>query len=308
MYKNYTLRLSAVLGVELPDTVSPDILTYPNFSEMRQDIPMLTINVREFARLSHCPAIQLIGERNTALGKVQTPSVRFVYEFKLLQALKVCADNQPEEKKPPIQAWIKLKQSQLGGVWANMMQLSPEIRRQLSHNAGYINADNLHVGDVAQALAILANAQSAKHVTSEVIETAMRVLTVYPVIAHQQRSQLFLTANLKQLTDTLSELTIDLPCESARHKPNVSYLANVFRQQFIAHIQPIGANLNQNHYALSEILEKLAHHPELSPAFKQKIQRFFSTFDAYKHEMQRHIAFWQTQLKACDIPTQYLTQ
>ncbi|MFQ3192682.1 MAG: hypothetical protein ACI936_003834, partial [Paraglaciecola sp.] len=88
--QEYQQRMASVLNLENQDRLTISLAPYPPFRELKQDIPATTIKLFEFYKLQHCELYSLVAERNSSLGNLQLPSIRYMYERQLLDAFQQC--------------------------------------------------------------------------------------------------------------------------------------------------------------------------------------------------------------------------
>ena len=138
----YQKRMAKVLDVESPTRLTFSLPPYPRVNELRQDMVATTIKLFEFYNLKHCELYSLVAERNTSLGNLQLPSVRYIYERNLIDALQQCLiDSNDTKLRKKLKEWKQTKESQLPMVWADLMQLSHELRQGLSANFALVQGN-----------------------------------------------------------------------------------------------------------------------------------------------------------------------
>ena len=302
--QDYQQRMANVLEVESPDNLTISLPPYPALRELKLDIPATTIKLFEFYTLQHCELYSLIAERNTSLGNLQLPSTRYLYERHLLDALRQCLMDTTDTKlREKLTSWEQTKTQQIPMVWADLIQLSSELKQGFSANFGLIKGnekDGLSLSKVA--LNYLVQIDKNKHVNSAELEQHLQHLMNNPLPAKLWLSQLTLTKHIHQSTAWLIQHKDQLQCASNESKKKVEYLTNVFQQFFIEKIQPIASQMNHYQYQLSPILENMVVHPKLSPSFKHFINQLNQQgFENYQMAMQQHIHFWQSLFKRCNI-------
>lgn len=299
----YQKRMAKVLDVESPTRLTLSLPPYPRVNELTQDMVTTTIKLFEFYNLKHCELYSLVAERNTSLGNLQLPSVRYIYERNLIDALQQCRqDSNDINLRKKLKEWKQTKESQLPMVWANLMQLSHELKQGLSANFALVQG-NEHdsLVQTKDTLNFLLHINLNKQVNSTELEQHLKNLNNNPLPAKLWLSQLTLTEYLKQTTLWLMRHTDEMSCTRTKSKQKVDYLTNVFNQFFIKQIQPIASQINHYQYQLSPIFETLTDHPNLSPSFKEYIKRTNQQgFENYQAAMQQHIQFWQNLFKRCN--------
>ena len=302
--QQYQKRMANVLRVEHQDRLTISLPPYPPIRDLKQNIPETTIKLFEFYTLQHCELYSLVAERNTSLGNLQLPSIRYIYERHLIDALQQCLIDTTDPKlRDKIEKWQQAKIQQLPMVWANLMQLSSELKQGLSANFALVEGNERDgLSQSKEILNYLLNLNQNKQVTSEELEQRLQRLMNNPLPAKLWLSQLTLAEYLTRSTKWLWLNTETLQCSGTGSKKKVEYLTNVFQQFFIEKIQPIASQINHYQYQLSPIFEKMIAHPELSPSFKAYINKSNQQgFENYQVAMQQHIHFWQKLFKRCNI-------
>jgi hypothetical protein len=302
--KEYQQRMANVLDVENPDKLTISLPTYPPLRDLKQNIPATSIKLFEFYNLQHCELYSLVAQRNTSLGNLQLPSTRYIYERHLLDALQKCLIDTTDSKlREKLERWQQTKAQQLPMVWADLIQLSSELKQTFSTNVALVEGneqDGLY--QTKEALNYLIQINQKKLVNSAELEQHLQHLMNSPLPATLWLSQLTLAEHLNKSTTWLFKHANDLQCSGSGSKKKMEYLTNVFQRYFIEKIQPIASQMNHYQYQLSPIFEKMLSHPNLSPNFKQYInQSNQQGFKNYQVAMQQHIHFWQDLFKRCNI-------
>lgn len=301
---DYQARMANVLDIEYQDNLTISLPPYPSIKDLQQEIPATTIKLFEFYNLKHCELYSLVAQRNTSLGNLQLPSTRYIYERHLIDALQKCLIDTTDVKlRDKLLDWQHTKTQQLPMVWADLIQLSSEIKQGLSSNFGLIEGNEQDgLNQAKLALNYLVQIGQNQQVSSADLEQSLKNLMNNPLPAKLWLSQLTLSEYLSRSTKWLKQHTADLKCPSNGTEKKIEYLTNVFQQFFIERIQPIASQINHYQYQLSPIFEKLATHPNLSPSFKEYINHFNQQgFENYQVAMQQHIHFWQYLFKRCNI-------
>jgi hypothetical protein len=302
--KEYQQRMANVLDVENPDKLTISLPTYPPLRDLKQNIPATSIKLFEFYNLQHCELYSLVAQRNTSLGNLQLPSTRYIYERHLLDALQKCLIDTTDSKlREKLERWQQTKAQQLPMVWADLIQLSSELKQTFSTNVALVEGneqDGLY--QTKEALNYLIQINQKKLVNSAKLEQHLQNLMNSPLPATLWLSQLTLAEHLNKSTTWLFKHANDLQCSGSGSKKKMEYLTNVFQRYFIEKIQPIASQMNHYQYQLSPIFEKMLSHPNLSPNFKQYInQSNQQGFKNYQVAIQQHIHFWQDLFKRCNI-------
>ena len=301
---DYQERMANILDIENQDNLTISLQPYPSIRDLKQKIPATTIKLFEFYNLQHCKLYSLIAERNTSLGNLQLPSTRYIYERQLMDALQQCLlDTTDLKLREKIQDWQQTKQQQLPMVWADLIQLSSEMKQGFSANFGLVEGNQKDgLNQSKEALNYLIQIGQNKQVSSAQLEQSLQYLMNNPLPAKLWLSQLTLTEYLHRSTKWLLQHANGLQCSGSGSKKKVEYLSNVFQQFFIEKIQPIASQINHYQYQLSPIFEDMLAHPNISPNFEKYINHSNQQgFENYQVAMQQHIHFWQDLFKRCNI-------
>lgn len=301
--QEYGQRLANVLDLEPAAAQEIPYLEYPPVSQLKVTIPEVTINLRDFYALHDCPVATLIAERNTALGRTQLPSTRYLYEVKLLQGLQDCLARVEEpEMKKQLNIWLKQKQELLPLAWVNLLQLSGEIKHAFSFNQGLLrgnDSDNAYAS--LASLAYLLSLQDKPVSEQVVLETHLQQLKKANFPARIWRSQRLLSAELHSITQWLADNRAEIQCDSPANQQRVGYLNNVFTLYFIDKIQPVAGKLNQYQYQLIPLLQKIQTSPHTASQLKALLRQYEQEFEQYKAAMSAHVNLWQEVLASCNL-------
>jgi hypothetical protein len=235
---------------------------------------------------------------------LQLPSTRYVYEKNLIDALKKCLISTTEPKlKNKLSEWQQVKVIQLPLVWANLIQLSSEMKYGFSTNVGLVEGNAQDgLSETKEALNYLLNLNPSDRVYQSELEQRLQSIMNNPLPAKLWLSQRTLAENLRHSTQWLRKHTQGLQCSGNVSKKKLEYLTNVFQTFFIEKIQPIASQINHYQYQLGPIFENITSNPHLSPNFKEYIKQFNQNgFKNYQREMLQHIQFWQKLFKRCSM-------
>ncbi|QPG04571.1 DUF3080 domain-containing protein [Salinimonas marina] len=302
----YQARLSRVLDTQAAEVPAPPQLDYPSAAELTRAIEPVSVNLRDFYQLQNCEIGSLVAQRNTVLGKTAQLSQRFVYESRLLDKLQQCittiASSQPKLSQQ-LTRWLELKQHQQPDLWANLVQVSPEMRAAYSRSPNYIEAtNNSDVSASVPALSFVASLQQRSLKDATELETQLKIIDSARLPARLWRTQTLLLAYLTPLNTHLSRHLPALSCPDGKASEQVKILKNVFYLFFIEKIQPVGSKLNQFHYQLAPVWETLTQDPALHPSFKRYLRFHTQTrFNQYQQTVRAHVQLWQDLFARCNL-------
>jgi hypothetical protein len=297
-------RLQSFTGIPLAANENLIALNPPAKHTLEYPIPRLQIAMRDFFAIDDCPLGQYIAERNTALGKTQLPSTRFIYEKRLLTTLKSCMQQLPQDHPmhAQLQNWISQKNLNLPKVWSNMMTQSDEPYLAFTTAGGYISGqseDGLQSSKLA--LNYLAYALRAETIDSNQFELHLRDLRNSRLPARMWRTQQLLSNALPPMTDLLREyIKANANQCDAKQKEALTIMRNIFTLFFADSIQPLASQLNHYQYQLNPSFEALSNDPQLPSAWSAYIRSHYGqAAEQYKADMQAHIEMWQQVFKMC---------
>tara|TARA_B100002049_G_C16040016_1_gene358492 strand:- start:135 stop:1112 length:978 start_codon:yes stop_codon:yes gene_type:complete len=301
----YQARLERVLQVDFP---SPEI--EPLAALPKSTIPLngenQTIELTQFQQLQQCELGRLIAERNTALGKIQSPSQRFIYEHAFVQLLERC-QRQIDGKNTDFVAMINgIKRKKLAAyerAWGVMTEHEQAIRLALAHPTTMMSAD-ASPGDTSAVVALqyLTAYRHYSNIAPDDLEQQLNHLGRSRLPATLWRTQNYLTQHLSHLTQRVEPQLANVKCPAGVPSEQAKILRNVFYLLFIEAIQPVGSRLNSLHYSLMPTWQSWLESPHLSDPFKQYIkQQSVLRFNAYQVSVQQHVEMWQGFLARCNL-------
>jgi len=304
---DYHARLSRVLATPLPQPQPAPSLVYPISLDHKRQQTAVNINFRDFYAIQDCELGRLVAERNTALGKTQLPSQRFVYEHQVLSALRQCeqmlSTTNPNVANTVAQ-WRAVKQTQYELAWARVIQSSQEMRQGLGFSKGLLQAEyNPDAIAAIHALTFLdALSSPSMSLNSQNLEAELKIMASSRLPARLWHTQQVLTTHLSTLTTALTPALQNINCEQGIPSEKATILRNVFYIFFIQHIQPLGSQLNHYHYQLAPLWEKWLTTDVLSADFKRYIHTHAVTnFSHYQQSLHEHVTLWQQFLGRCNL-------
>lgn len=296
---DYASRLGNVLKHSPPKVALPPPLQLP--TRQRYQAEEVNINLRDFYALRDCRLYSLVAERNTALGKLQGLSQRYIYEQRLLDALDECRQGPLNaELSAKLQQWQSSKQQALVPLWSALLDDS-ELRSSLAGNRQQQAPEEGMLDSSRTALDyLLAVAPYADGQQSQQLESHLQALHQGQLPARWYQTRRIFTAYLNALNPWLEAQNVRCQTETAQ------YLSNVFGLFFIQNIQPLAGQLNHYQYELAPRLTKLYD------AGPRSIQYWLAERDvehqAFSSALQTHVTWWQKLFKQCQLPLPTATQ
>lgn len=297
-------RLESFTGIPIAE-YEISALQAPAKHSLAKSIPDLQIALREFYAIDDCPLGQFIAQRNTALGKTQLPSTRFIYEARLLITLDKCMQQlSPEHPMyEQLQQWIAQKQQYLPSVWANMLTQSDEFYGAFTAAGGYISGTSSDgLSSTKLALRYMLDARNMDDIDSATLELHLRDLEGTRLPARMWRTQALFSLALPPMSEALNAYIDkhETTCNAAK-KEELKIMRNIFTMFFADKIQPLASQLNHYQYQLNDSFKRLVENEHIPGPWAQYIESQYDYSAArYKEEMKRHIALWQQVFALCN--------
>ncbi|GGW76296.1 DUF3080 family protein [Alteromonas halophila] len=307
--EDYHTRLSRVLEAPLPTPDNRPALNYPASASLRQAIPSVNVNLREFYALQNCELGTLVAERNTAVGKTQQPSQRLAYETQLLASIDECI-TRLRGTDPTLATRLttikSVKSQQRQQVWANLIQSGQEMQYALSMPRALLQANgNRDARAGLSALHYLHERRTLSPFTLNELESQLQQTASARLPAKLFQTQRYLKQTLSPLTEALTPLLAAVACPDGRASEQAKILRNVFYLFFIEKIQPVGSRINDYHYQLAPLYKDWTTMPAFHPDFRAYIENYgVSGFAAYQRAVDEHVQLWQEFLGRCNLSPQ----
>ncbi|GGA70395.1 hypothetical protein GCM10011369_10120 [Neiella marina] len=313
LLQDYPNRLARVLSTE-PVAFTPLELELTPLSGRATASAMQAyqLSVRQWWQLKPCQLNDRLAERNSNLGRVQSPSVRLSYEIDMLQALMRCAsDTQPTETRDLLLELLSHKRQQLRQVWQHMWLKEPALTKLVT--PAHSHFDFGQQGDseitaveqalqylitVSEAIAVLANPQSdnnqlsALNWDSDLFEQHLKVLfhsDVVPQILHSQHQAIASLSMSSALLQANQQL-----CNDGQHNRSSKLTKAFFGQYYLGTIQPLLGEVKRASDRLTPLMLKLltntpSHYQVRFHQIHQQ-QRFVEVIKAHSKQWQQLFA------------------
>ena len=303
--QDYHGRLARVLQIPEYQSLSVVELTYPSIEQRTLSIAPITMNLRDFYAIDGCALAPLIAQRNTALGKLASPSQRLIYEAQLIDTLHSCVllegASAPSSQSELTQV-LSEKQAQYPIVWANLMQNSLSLRSGLGFAQGYIagGADDGLI-ETKNALSYLLYIQQPQNTVSEDLENHLATIEQIRLPARLYRTTSFLARQLSELNQHLSLFNTHFTCETSRQRDQIVIVNNVMNQFFIQQIQPIASSVNRSHQQIQPLIVSIYTQPNIADAYKDVLEQQKAQYERYVNVFREHVMLLQTILQKCGM-------
>lgn len=322
VFDDYQNRLQRLLGQPAPDTVMPLVPRQPGISDVRQDIPESTIGLFESMRLNECRAGQLIAQRNSSLGRVQSVQARVLYELEMIPALADCLQH-PEIAESNLGNALAISLAEKIDnlpLWIDRFWTSePAIRDTFrpSRNTAAVDEPSNFQASLAALnyfsslfSGVIANPENIT-VNQEEWQLHMQALGTGNAIPELLRTQQHVVGWLTALNDQLADGANALGCEnntginSGRSftPQNAHYMQNVLNTVWIGRLQPALARWDNEYRQLTSTMKNIQ-----SQVISTDWQHYLTalvgedSFAAENRQLARlHAEKWQVFLAACNL-------
>jgi hypothetical protein len=303
---DYQQRLSRVLALE-PLTVKPTPLpTLPRPAELKQALPELRLDLSAAWASRQCGLDQLIGERNSSLGRVFQPSKQLNYELRLLAKLDYCLQqNVSADLQQQIAHWLSQKQQSVQLAFSNML-LTDDTLLQQWHGSNHRLIVRQNTGLVPSSSALNNLITLHTHINTQQwqagaatdIEQSLSVLYQHDFLAELQSSLRYAEAWFSQVNPQLLAISPASLCPNGKNTPQLAILSTVFSKFFIKEVQAHLAELRRFYNELWPLISQLYQHTALYPALQQRYQQ---PAEQLQQQLMLHVTWWQQLNSQCPV-------
>ncbi len=314
LYSDYHQRLSNVLSVPAPENWHPGAPEpAPSASAWRVDIPDVRATPVAVWRVRHCALFDLLGERNSILGRVAEPGLRWHYEARLLTALADClADNDTSETAAnDLKQWQAEKQAAWAqATWNGTFGTHP-VRDVWSVSQSGLDPDNLPtMAPLEQSLDQLirwaTEWPNAEPVSQAAFSEPYEQLSRQEIGGQWRRSAAIAAGGLAAANAQLrAAAEADRLCPQGSMTRDGTFARNVLIDVYIARVQPFHADLDRIGTSLLNRFNALA---DATGWESEAWNRFYSDLENRRHRLQQasrtHAELWGELLDQCGMSIQ----
>lgn len=303
---DYQQRLSRVLELETVKVQVVPVAVLPRPSELRQPLPDIRVNLRDAWASRECSLDQLIGERNSGLGRVYQPSKQLNYELRLLSRLQQC---QQQNISPALQQqishWQDEKQQSIAIALSNMLLADDTLRRQwqsvsqqlvTGEGNGFVPTSSA-LNNLAELTRLISQQQWQQAAALD-IEQSLGAIYQYDFLAKLQNSLRYSAAWFSQLNPQLLAIAPASLCPRGQSTEQLSILTTVFRKFFIGKVQAHLAELSRFYNESWPIIAMLYQDTAIYPALQQRYQQ---PAEQLRLQLMQHVTWWQQLNTACPV-------
>lgn len=306
---DYLARLSRVLEVEAPPIADNALPRMPPARELQASIEPLDINLLDFWGFRRCGLAEVLGERNSILGRVQVPSQHLHMDGRILEQLRYCIATLEDEELVALAVDLETKKRQQwpGRYW-NSTVAGPELRAFWSPSTSpLIPGQEASYQKAETALAFL-NAlpdrlKESRWPERPELEAHYQTLEQHPLGGKLLQSLAlgyrYIHAANQMLEDAREQRTL---CPGGLQRRELEYARNVMVKVFVGEVQPWLAAVNRRASSLTgqyrALLESQAE--ELKPAVRPFIDGVTQQHSQFQEVLRDHVDLWQALFENCD--------
>lgn len=306
---DYQQRLARVLKLEakqLPLTPAAPLLAIRDVKQTAADI---RLDLSDAYATRQCGLDQLIGERNSSLGRLYSASKLVHYELRLLNALDNCLRQTWSDPVllQTLQQAYKSKQTDINIVLQNMLLTDSTLRKELLGTSQSLPLHAAGFTETWQALTKLSQlktyiADKNWSAASDInIEQQLQLLYQYNFIGRLQYSLRVSAHQLQQLNNLIQPVSAMSLCKNQRETEQLTILSNIFQKYYLANIQVYIGQLHKYQQQLTPLINNLYNDTPVAPMVEQ---RFVTSHQQMRQQLTEHVNWWQQLQSTCPITLQ----
>ncbi|GEM_PF-3472800 len=281
-----------------------------NKAEYEVRLSSVEINLFKALSVKECQLQSFIGERNSSLGKIHSPSNRLIYEKRLLDALTFCEALKHSENSELLNQLLQAKQKNWPSLVNNYL-IEAEPLQSL-----YVSSQKLLISDSQGLNASLNFLNSLTELINSYPNRASSELEINNfknslsgLYNRHFLSRLFYTleytgAQLNQVSAMIDYQVNKQACRNEFKPTEIEYLENVFFKYYVALLQPHLAKLDKIQSEIAPKLDKLWRNSQIQQSdFGQRYltQGNQSVYDHFRLGIEQHTKSWQSLFKQCGL-------
>ncbi len=318
MMDTYLERLSNVLDVEVQSSALMEVQIFPRMRDRRLDIEQIKINMLDFLSLYGCELQVVVGERNSAMGRVMTPLNDLRYQLRFIDKARQCLPKiEQQQLKSQLKQAIAHKKDALSKYFWNAVWADEPMAELMSQSSGFYQQGETHISpatlkaDLDHAKAVL---QQLKTGSMEPGLDEMGEIQQRWVFDHSGgqliNSIRLLITRLNDASDMLEQKINGKPlCYRGKPNPSAERVKNVFFKVYIARIQPYISQISRDGEQIFSGLSALAElqQREMPDSFKPYYRQVLAInsdtglWQQFDRAIKRHTETWQNLLRQCGM-------
>ncbi len=305
---DYLTRLSRVLDVERPPVADGVLPRMPPPRELQVTIERLDINLLDFWGFRRCGLAEVLGERNSVLGRVMVPSQHLHMDGRILQQLRFCINTLEDDKLVALARSLEAqKHQQWPARYWNATAAGPELRAFWTPaTTPLLPGGEASYQEAETALAFLATLpdQLAENQWPErtELEAHYKALEQYALGGKLLQSLAlgyrYTHAANQMLESAREQQTL---CPAGLQRRELDYARNVMVKVFIGEVQPWLAAVNRRTSSLTEQYRALlkSQAPELRPTINPFVDSVTEQHHQFQNALREHVDLWKQLFRNC---------
>ncbi|WAJ71281.1 DUF3080 family protein [Catenovulum adriaticum] len=310
-WRKYPERIANLTDTSLksyPDALNQIRLSPADKKQYHIQINAIELNLFKALSISDCNLQRYVGERNSSLGKVHTPTNRLIYERQLLDSLNFCTSIN-ESAHQLILTQLKTKKNNNWPAIINNYLLNSEPSTTiLASSSTLLESDstgfNASLHFIEQLTRFTQTQQAVKSDTITQFKLSAAQLYNRAFLSRLFYTLEYTSYQLNQVTWLLQKQINKQACKTNFKPVEIEYLHNVFIKYYASILQPHLTKLNRMQLQLAPKIAKLWQHSRIQQS--QFGQRYLnnahdSVFHEFELSIKNHTQNWQTLLKQCQL-------
>lgn len=322
LLEDYAARMARGLDQAVAQPVPTRLPTFPRNREQAISQPEVRLGLRDAWSLRDCLG-QLIGLRNSSLGKVMPPSQRLAYETQFAAALHACTETlesdavQDEQVREQRAALLDIAQAKQGAVQAaaqafvlrdqELARFWRTPARHMSHAPPPVRSDAL--SGLADLLDL---ALAGQPIEGSQLEQAVEQLQGSLSLGSIAQTEVLAAAHLNAITAAIHARLDRRPlCFQQQATPAARVLQTVFSKVYAGQVQPWLAQVRSAARAARAPARRLMTSPELDKSEVMKVYHAAVLADGkgsaqavFLTATRAHSKAWQRLLGQCGMMPQ----
>lgn len=312
-WQTYQSRLTHLLDEQSQAPIPTPMPIMPRSGDLRLEIDRISINLLDSVRLDRCRLGQIVAQRNSALGNVQSTSARLRYEIDSMIAIEECLQsdvaNDARIANLLQEAFIH-KQQTLPLYIDQVLTRSEEFRHSMrAANATHPIEETSGFEETLAALHYLddlfnsALAGELDTINLEPYNRHFQILAQSDFLPRHWRTMQQNAAWLDTLNDLMTNAGDKVGCRPPSIPQRAEYLHNVMMNIFAGEIQPVLARWSMYHSELAPVLESLRDKSVQGQwqAYVDELIAEGSHAERVARLTVQHAQLWQAALAQCNM-------
>lgn len=292
----YAAAVGNALDRSVSATTMPPLL-YPKTRQLQLGLPEHKIDWLQFAQLHVCDLGDLVGQRNSGLGRVALASQRLVYEITFIERLVACRHELPEWLTELLQE----KRAAVSLLWWNALFAGPEFRQAMASLASVAQSDTVDDTVLPQLTHLRMASDSTVEATLEPLLQRIRSAGFGQRVNNWQQ----ISVVVGKVADALANRHPAV-CLSGSPTPRSRRLVAVFQRHFVPLQNRLARNQRVDMRWLDDLDQLAATFDAKPSAYVSWRQQISDVRVELTQSLVRHQQAWQNLLTQCGLPVQAL--